>query len=702
MILNSTPENEAILSNVAETGEFRIRNSAKAFSILSSGLYANKIRAIIRELSCNAYDSHVAAGKPDLPFDVHLPSAYEPHFSIRDYGTGLDHDQVTNIYTTYFESTKTGSNDFVGALGLGSKSPFSYTDNFTVTAIKDGVRRIYSAFINNEGVPSIALMLTEESSDPNGVEVKFAVENRQDNSKFQSEANYVYKFFKVKPVISGATTTITDIEYIERDVIPGIHIRKQTYEMSGAYAVMGHIAYPINIPDGMVDQHIDAILRMNSLTIEFEIGELDFQASREGLSYIPQTVDAIRRKIDTLNLHLATKIEDEVKDIESVWEKAKYLESKRRIRLYHQAVIDYLAKTPLGARINNEMSLIVRTGLLEKKFNINLKGFSHENGKVETLHEYSHWVKGEYQSARKFYLPEKYTFVVQDTNVGSYERARYHWKNTKEANGRVYVLSPMDRTKPMKTELFFKLIHNPPDVRKASDLITKSRKLNSAASVPIMVMQDTSYGRRSDSTSWGDAGKLDSFDDTKTYYYMPLNNYAPVSDKIPCAHSFYSRLRASNIDALKNVSIYGVRVSGMKHVENLKNWVNIEDYVTEVLSNIDDEYIDNVAIKTLAVGRRNPNDYEISSMITNKNSDYINFLGLVAKAHSVIMDTYEIKGLLETYQPEKANKIKEMVDKFDKIHDNVNAKYPMMQFVDRRYTEARVIADYINLVDASA
>ena len=99
MILNNAPQAEAVLSNVGEIGEFRIRNSAKAFNILSSGLYANKIKAIIRELSCNAVDSHVAAGN-DQPFEVHLPSTLEPWFSIRDFGTGLNHEQVTNIYTT--------------------------------------------------------------------------------------------------------------------------------------------------------------------------------------------------------------------------------------------------------------------------------------------------------------------------------------------------------------------------------------------------------------------------------------------------------------------------------------------------------------------------------------------------------------------------------------------------------------------------
>ena len=149
MKLHSQVQDQPIVSNVGEVGEFRIRNSAKAFNILSSGLYANKIRAIIRELSCNAVDSHIAAGKKDTPFDVHLPNSLEPHFSIRDYGTGLTHDQVTNIYTTYFESTRTNSNEFIGALGLGSKSPFCYADNFTITSIHEGVKRTYNAFIND-------------------------------------------------------------------------------------------------------------------------------------------------------------------------------------------------------------------------------------------------------------------------------------------------------------------------------------------------------------------------------------------------------------------------------------------------------------------------------------------------------------------------------------------------------------------------
>ena len=73
---------------------FTIKTTAKAFDILSSGLYTDPITAIIRELSCNAYDAHVAAGKPDIPFEIHIPTRLEPYFSVKDDGIGLSDEDI--------------------------------------------------------------------------------------------------------------------------------------------------------------------------------------------------------------------------------------------------------------------------------------------------------------------------------------------------------------------------------------------------------------------------------------------------------------------------------------------------------------------------------------------------------------------------------------------------------------------------------
>ena len=130
----------------AETASFQIAASGKAFKGLIDGLYSRKIEAAIRELSTNALDAHVAAGNGE-PFEIHLPTHFEPTFYIRDYGTGMSHDLVMRRYRTMFDSTKDGLNETdadtdpnsqVGMLGLGSKSFFAYTDTCTLTIWQDG------------------------------------------------------------------------------------------------------------------------------------------------------------------------------------------------------------------------------------------------------------------------------------------------------------------------------------------------------------------------------------------------------------------------------------------------------------------------------------------------------------------------------------------------------------------------------------
>jgi sensor histidine kinase regulating citrate/malate metabolism len=133
MILN-TKKTKCETNMTGKTG-FTIAANASMFRILSDGLYSNKIKAVIREVSCNAYDANVDAGNGDVPIVVHLPNDLEPFFSIKDSGPGLNPEQMVDIYTQYGNSTKTDNNNAIGCLGLGSKSPFSYIDSFTVISV---------------------------------------------------------------------------------------------------------------------------------------------------------------------------------------------------------------------------------------------------------------------------------------------------------------------------------------------------------------------------------------------------------------------------------------------------------------------------------------------------------------------------------------------------------------------------------------
>jgi DNA topoisomerase VI subunit B len=195
--------NEVIKSGiVAKEKRFGIAASAKAFEILSSGLYSDKVKSVIRELSCNALDSHVMVGKGDVPFEVHLPSFVEPYFKITDFGLGINEEDIYEVYTVYFASTKTQSNDQIGCLGLGSKSFFAYLNkgNAVVESTFNGEIKTYSAFIDEQGEPSIVLMNVEKTDNPNGLSVQFPVKTC-DIDNFRNKAAEVYKYFKVKPII---------------------------------------------------------------------------------------------------------------------------------------------------------------------------------------------------------------------------------------------------------------------------------------------------------------------------------------------------------------------------------------------------------------------------------------------------------------------------------------------------------------------
>ena len=722
MQLLNTVQNEAIMSNVGEIGEFRIRNSAKAFNILSSGLYANKIRAIIRELSCNALDSHVAAGRADWQFDVHLPNQLEPHFSVRDYGTGLNHEQVTNIYTTYFESTKTESNDYIGALGLGSKSPFSYTDNFTVTAIKDGRKGIYTAFINEAGVPSIALMMEEQTDEPTGVEVKFSVNDHWDFSSFTQEACNVYKWFKQRPVISGNDRfSFADVTYITKDIIPGVH---HADHQRGSYAVMGNIAYPIEIPNS--DKTIDPTLLkllLNGLVMEFDIGELDFQASREGLSYIPQTVAAIKSKLEALNAQLAVHIAEEADKIENLWLRAVYLSEKKESYLWGAAVKLYAANATLptwdNARYTGLKEFQLPLDELAKDYNIVIRGFNKGRGEktVSTLKATNVYPAGNPKDANGRYICEvcwtisvngDTKFVVNDLKTGAGERAKHHYRTSphpvKAYNFHVYVLEPAVRGVEMKVDEFFTAIKNPPadNIIKASTLAEKPRTGASMKDVTILRLERRgghSGYRKDDDMVWRDAGSASSFDAAKTYYYVPLSGFTMLSSKgYTSGREMYEDVKG--LDGLYEGHIYGVRKTDIEDIKKRTNWKNFEEHIEQVLNGKDVQKI------LLSMARSRLDSAEILSYNNKAILEMIDAQSPYAKVVSELVgiekftgSTYAVQRLFRRFASNANTNTDAVVERLQQGIYDLQARYPLLRGVNAYRSNADDVAEYVNLID---
>lgn len=308
---NTTPVQR---SGIETESTFTIKTSASAFEILSSGLYSDAVGAIVRELASNAFDSHRAANKHDIPFDIHVPNGLEPWFSIRDYGTGLSHQDVLDIYTTYFNSTKSDSNDFIGALGLGSKSPFAYSSDFQVTTWFDGIKYMYAIFLNDDKVPSVALMAESPTTEPNGLEVRLPSDDRR---LFTVAISKYLAYFDVKPNILGLSADDVDNLYTDvrlpigstMDVADKWFITDATnnsnYHISRVGVVYGQVPYPLQVESVANDItdfcSIDEInfFRMFSKRIVFifSVGELSITANREELKYDETTLMAIASRI---------------------------------------------------------------------------------------------------------------------------------------------------------------------------------------------------------------------------------------------------------------------------------------------------------------------------------------------------------------------------------------------------------------------
>lgn len=329
-----------VLTNATEESKFTINATAHAFRILSSDMYQHKIAAIVREITCNAYDSHVTAGKKDVPFKVVLPNQFHPYFEVEDFGEGLDDDGVRNVYATYFKSTKGDSNDVVGAFGLGSKTPFAYTTTFNILARKDGVERLYAAYIGSDGGPCVNPLREALTTEPNGVKITVPVQV-SDFNEFRWEAQWVLSFFEVTPIVPGGIDLIFPgiASTLKSDSVvvatPSATFYSSLYRRGTAYAVMGGVCYPLDVyrlSDKLEQRDIlNNVLMRNSKActfIHFNIGELEPAASRETLSMTQETQANLVEGVDRACSQFLGLITQEINSLSSVVEAMKYVYEK--------------------------------------------------------------------------------------------------------------------------------------------------------------------------------------------------------------------------------------------------------------------------------------------------------------------------------------------------------------------------------------
>jgi hypothetical protein len=275
-----------------------------------------------------------------------------------------------------------------------------------------------------------------------------------------------------------------------------------------------------------------------------------------------------------------------------------------------------------------------------------------------------------------------------------------------ESSKTVFLLTPVDKTKPAKYDDFFKAIHNPPDsqIELASALLEKPRAAGIGRNVNILQLTEktrTNSWRDTKYLSWSPADTLDKFDDKKTYYYAPLSGFSftsKVTNKEENMHDIATNMQQSGIPALKDIIIYGVRKGDMDAILTKKNWVNIEDHLVATLKVIDQKVILGIVKTTVAsvdYMRYNDSFYKLLKPTNEIAVLHDKF----KQVQNVNTDRYSLEKLSRIYAKYAPFDASALIDTYRKQTDDIYKKYPLLSSL---YGSAKSgdVAEYINLMDA--
>ncbi len=676
---------EVIVANTGSVSNFKINASAKSFSILSNSLYQNKIRAIIRELSCNALDSHVAAGT-NRQFEIHLPTAIDPYFSVTDYGTGMTPEQIVSVYTTYFESTKTDSDNFIGALGLGSKSPFSYTDAMVITSNCNGISTVYSAFIDSSGIPSITQLNQSDTTECNGLSIQFAVKEG-DFGLFQYECDAVFQWWKSEdlPIIHNLSSPFKNIRELSVEVMSGVktlpsYTQHVSYRTS--VAVMGNIAYPIDSTH-FDKKYLDILT--SELLIEFPIGALDFQPSREGLSYINYTKHNITQKLQEILDYTHQHIKNTVDALDNVWDRNAKIVQFYNKKLYASAAIEYAKAHDNHDVKHNIYGLTVKNiefSYTMTEFNIQITPLKR-TGYARIIHNLI--LRSDYS----------YIFIVNEKCIrGAKTRSLAKWKEDREDK---FILEPIDATKPFDLAGLKAYFNNPPESMfiNVDDLpkpVKTYRPSVKKSPTSINVQRYTSYNST-------DATVID-LDSTNTYYY--LNCTGPHWDSKRSGQIRDVRLvRIAKECCALSDDVYKINKVQYTQIKNKSNWIDLEVYLEEHVSRLESQlhrfcmYVLGDSIQTI--------QYDSIKSRIHKFDEFDAKWGSLFNWHKADYSE-KVLTLITIFGSEELNA--KRIDTIAAVRALLNefyVKYPMLRYVSSNSNNSKSIGDdivnYINLVD---
>ena len=306
-------QDHVLIGKKGEIGKATVTNDPILMSMLSTGLYANPLKSMVQEVTFNAWDAHRMGNCLDKPIDIYFNDT--TGLIIRDYGPGIPPGETfTNVYFTYGGSTKRDNDDATGGFGLGSKSPFAYTDTFNVTNHHNGQKHMHimhRVHDDNDGGPGHTPIIEGASTDQKGLMVSIPFKSVQDKVRAYTYLIDILYMSGIKANIhfdgDDKGNNIPTTQLVKSSSLaPTEFITNEENKHGNIYAVYGGVSYDIPQRDEYTRDYEflqNIANHLGDIYIGFAPNTLTPLPTREGLNMSERSLESITSALETIQEH---------------------------------------------------------------------------------------------------------------------------------------------------------------------------------------------------------------------------------------------------------------------------------------------------------------------------------------------------------------------------------------------------------------
>ena len=456
---------------------------------------------------------------------------------------------------------------------IGIKSPFCYTDTFNVISIQNGIKLIYTCFLEN-GVPKCAKLGHENTEEHSGMYIQFSVKEN-DIRQFIKHSEIIYNRFINRPKILNCE----EFKYADRTS----KFEGDDWKLIGnqyrCYAIMGNIAYPISSQNLKIstynlnhndEKSLVALLRCG-IDISFGIGQLEIAANRESLHFDDRTIKNIKARLSSIVSELRTLVEQKIGDSKTFYDACD---------VYNEIFINGKYLNAEIARCLQYESFTFDGKSVGNLFNLN-EIFKDNKARLP-LKEY-YWGKGNnWNSERKarskkiynFTLKKNNIWVINDLKTGGVSRITNYISNNQDIN---IIRLPEDIDDAQAVIDYLQL---------PSKYVKKTSEMDKPLSSKVKRMANIRKLRRLVSCRSYYTSSNTSNEEDVDITNGKVNLYVEMSRGEP-THGWYTSklLNLAKDIGIKNndTVIYTVNQSVINKIKEQNNWYELKSYCKSVI-----------------------------------------------------------------------------------------------------------------------